>query len=355
MRRIRIWAVLLGCLGSIPIGASDWITHSGDLQRTGWQRDEAKISKETVKNLQLLWKIRLDTRQRSVYALYGPLIVERAITDRGFKELALVAGAGNDLFAVDADLGTLFWKKHFDWHAEVPETDQVTFLCPGGLTAWPVLQGGRGRGAGAPPQRGASPFAVRTMFVVSGDGDLHAVNINTGDDVGAPMKFLPPNGKPYSLALANNVIYAITGQGCGGNPNSVYSLDLEDSAKTVRVLAIGERRPVGNRRSHGRHRRHDLRRDRRRSVRAGVESICELGSRAHTEGAEAEGLVHAVERRVAVQARPGHERHPRGVSLQRPRPARGIGEGRPALPARQPIAWRRRPSHAAVPIGPHLE
>ena len=105
------------------------MTHSGDLQRTGWQKAETKISKDTVKNLQLLWKIKLETKQRSVYSLYGPMIVERAITDRGFKEIAFVAGASNDLFAVDADLGTLFWQKHFDWHADVPETRAGDRFC----------------------------------------------------------------------------------------------------------------------------------------------------------------------------------------------------------------------------------
>src|SRR5256885_16459927 len=164
MRRIIVWAVCLSCLAAAPMGAADWITHSGDFQRTGWQKDETRISKDTIKNVQLLWKIKLETKQRSVYALYGPLIVERAITDRGFKEIAFVAGADNDLFAVDADLGKLLWQKHFDWHAEIPETEQASFLCPGGLTAWPVLQPppARGRGPGGPPPpaaRGAPPAA----------------------------------------------------------------------------------------------------------------------------------------------------------------------------------------------------
>ncbi len=75
--------------------------------------------------------------------------------------------------------------------------------------------------------------------MLSGDGDLHAVNVSTGDELGPPMKFLPPNGKPYSLAIVNNVIYTITGQGCGGNPNSVYSLDLNDPARTVRYWRSG--------------------------------------------------------------------------------------------------------------------
>jgi len=161
--RKALWTVLLACLAILPLRGAEWVTHSGDSQRTGWQKNETAISKDSVKNLKLLWKITLDTKQRSVYSLYGPLIVERAITDRGFKELAIVAGADNDLFAVDADLGKLFWKKHFEWHADVPETTQSSFLCPGGLTAWPVLQPlpQRGRGAPAPPAAPHRPSRPR--------------------------------------------------------------------------------------------------------------------------------------------------------------------------------------------------
>jgi outer membrane protein assembly factor BamB len=264
MRRLSV-SVLLLALAIMPLRGADWLTHSGDPQRTGWQKDETKLSKDSVKNLKLLYSIKLDTKQRSVYSLYGPLILERAITDRGFKELAFVAGANNDLYAVDADLGKIFWKKHFDWHAETPETEQANFLCPGGLTAWPVLQPPpqRGRGPGAPPPAAPAPaapgnqspqsaapasapqrggggiFAIRSVFVLTGDGDLHQINVNTGDAIGSPMKFLPPNGKPYSLALVNNIIYTITGQGCGGTPNSVYSLDLNDPTRTVRYWRSG--------------------------------------------------------------------------------------------------------------------
>src|SRR3954464_6396160 len=160
MRRISV-ATLLLALAIIPLRGADWLTHSGDPQRSGWQKDETKISKDSVKNLKLLYSVKLDTKQRSVYSLYGPLILERAITDRGFKELAFVAGANNDFYAVDADLGKIFWKKHFDWHGDAPETEQANFLCPGGLTAWPVLQPPpqRGRGPGGPPPAPPAPPA----------------------------------------------------------------------------------------------------------------------------------------------------------------------------------------------------
>src|SRR5947208_16943261 len=122
MRRVIRWAVLVACLAVVPLGGSDWVTHSGNNQRDGWQRDETKITKDTLKNLQLLWKVKIDARQRSVYSLFGPLIVERAITDRGFKELAFVATTTNDIVAIDTDLGTTYWPLHFVKQAELPGT-----------------------------------------------------------------------------------------------------------------------------------------------------------------------------------------------------------------------------------------
>ncbi|MGH9203576.1 MAG: PQQ-binding-like beta-propeller repeat protein, partial [Vicinamibacterales bacterium] len=52
------------------------------------------------------------------------------------------------------------------------------------------------------------------------------LDVATGKDVEPPELFLPPNGKPYALNLANGVIYTSTAQGCGGNPNNFYSYDL---------------------------------------------------------------------------------------------------------------------------------
>src|SRR5213593_4931764 len=114
MRRLIRWSALIACIVGVPLRGAEWVTHSGGNQRDGWQRDETKISRETLQNIRLLWKVKIESKQRSVYSLFGPLIIERAITDRGFKELAFVATTTNDLVAIDADLGTIFWKTHFD-------------------------------------------------------------------------------------------------------------------------------------------------------------------------------------------------------------------------------------------------
>jgi outer membrane protein assembly factor BamB len=256
MQKLRssvVTALSLSCL-CIPLAhaqrAADWPTHGGDAQRTGWQKNERKINKDSVKDFQLLWKLKLPNETKAMYSLFEPLIIGNLITNRGFKEMAFVAGSSDNLFAVDADLGRVLWQRHFEHGSDVPQTARPTWLCPGGLTATPVIQPPRtfgGRGAGATPpaaggrggtaapsvRRGPGPFPVRGIFVLSSDGGLHAMNLANGEDLMAPTKFTPPNGKSYSLNMADDVVYATTGQKCGGNPNGVYSMDLENNDKKV--------------------------------------------------------------------------------------------------------------------------
>lgn len=257
MRKLLGLAVicLSGAFVSHAQRATDWTTHSGDPQRSGWQKNETKITKESVKGVQLLWKLKLENQPKALHSLMEPLIIGNLITNRGFKELAIVGGSSDNIYAVDADLGKILWKRHFDYTSDTPQTQNSSWLCPGGLTATPVLtpppvfrgRGGAGApaapgavaapgapGAPAPPRTGGGgPFAPRSVYVVSSDGNLHQLNLANGEDMAPPMKFMPPNGKPYSLNLVDNVIYSTTAQGCGGNPNGVYAVDLSSPDKKV--------------------------------------------------------------------------------------------------------------------------
>lgn len=258
MKKVGLFTViLLFCAGVSAYAqrGTDWTTHSGDPQRTGWQKSETKINKESVKNFQLLWKLKLENQSKALHSLMEPLILGNIITDRGFKELALVAGSGDNIFAVDADLGRIVWKRHFEYESDVPQTQNSSWLCPGGLTATPVIQPAGGRGAPPPPApgggrgaapaaaaaapaapgggRGASPFVPRSVFLISSDGQLRQLNLANGEEAAKPVKFVPPNGKPYSLNMVDNVIYTTTGQRCGGVPNAVWSIDMSTPEKKV--------------------------------------------------------------------------------------------------------------------------
>jgi outer membrane protein assembly factor BamB len=197
------------------VQGADWLTDGINSQRTNWQQDEHAFSPTTVGQTKLLWKIKLDNEARQMHSLFVPLIVGNVTTSSGPKQIAIVAGVSDNLFAIDVDKGELIWKKHFEsaWTPPADGGRGAGILCPGGQTATPVI----------------APTAIPgkfTIYAAAGDGRLHQLNVADGEDLAPPAKWMPPNGKPYGLNLFKNVIYTHTAQGCGGNPNVIYSYDL---------------------------------------------------------------------------------------------------------------------------------
>jgi outer membrane protein assembly factor BamB len=194
--------------------AADWPTDGGDVRRVNWQRDEKILTKANVKGLELLWKTRLDNVTRQMHSLLEPLVLGRVDTAKGLRELVIEAGVSDNVYALDARTGELVWKRHFESTYQDPPTGRgPSVLCPGGMTA--NVTAGPGEGPGK-----------WIIYAAAWDGRLHVVNAADGEEIGPPRKFMPANGKPYALNLVNNVIYTHTAQGCGGNPNMVYSYDL---------------------------------------------------------------------------------------------------------------------------------
>jgi len=196
-----------------PPGKASWPTDGYDTQRTSWQRHEAFINPTTVKGMKLAWKLKLDNPSRQLHNLYPPMIVSDVRTPAGPKQIGVVAGVSDNVYGVDLETGTQLWKRTFDNTFTEQATSRYYTLCPGGLTATPVI------GPGAK----AGQFIA---YVVSWDGRLRQLDVATGKDAAPPELFLPPNGKPYGLNLYKNVIYTTTAQGCGGNPNQFYAFDL---------------------------------------------------------------------------------------------------------------------------------
>lgn len=195
--------------------AADWLTDGGNQQRTAWQKDEKILSKSNVKDMKLLWKIHLDNQPRQMHSLFPPLIVGKVNTPNGVKEIAIDAGVSDNLYAIDVETGQVIWNKHFE-NTWTPPTTPVRgggILCPGGLTATPVI---------IP----ADTPGKYTILAISWDGRLHQVNVADGEEIATPSKFVPPNGKPYALNYRDGVIYTHTAQGCGGNPNVAYAYDM---------------------------------------------------------------------------------------------------------------------------------
>lgn len=200
----------------------DWPTDGGNAERTNWQQDEHILTKQNVKNLKILWKIKLDNVPREMHSLFPPLIIGGLETKAGLKQVAVEAGISDNLYAIDVEDGRLIWKKHFDFlpvkeGRGLPGGDP---LCPGGQTATPVV---------GPPDGSGK----RTIYALASDGRLHSVNAADGEETATPVKFSFLNAKAYALNLWHGLLVTTTSQSCNGSPNQAWAIDLNDPAKHV--------------------------------------------------------------------------------------------------------------------------
>lgn len=201
---------------------AEWLTSSADPARDAWQRGESKITTKNARKLQLLWKTRVESKTMGMQSFREPLIVSGVKTADGARTVAILAGASNDVFALDAETGKVIWQTKLKWSSEKPQEpgEGAGFICTNALTATPVV----------------SPMEapVRRLYVLSSDAYLHIMDLSNGSDTDPPIQVLPmPYGKPYGLNLVKNVLYTVTGQGCGGVPNALYAVNLENRKVTV--------------------------------------------------------------------------------------------------------------------------
>jgi hypothetical protein len=221
----------------------DWPSYGGDARRTGWEKSDVRITKDNVKDFQLVLKRKLDNQQSGPYALSSPVVIGLLISYKGFKELGFVAGSSGNVWSIDVDLNRVFWLKRF------PQGTDKSAACSGRVTAFPALTpptvfGRRstpprtsqspglpptpaGRSTELPARVGGTGFgASRPVYVLAGDGQLHLVNTSDGSDQFPPLPFLPANAKASSLTLNDYVMYTTTSSGCGGAQSAVWAMDL---------------------------------------------------------------------------------------------------------------------------------
>src|SRR5262245_51068030 len=111
-------AIACGCIaawsahGLTDGKPADWLTDGGDQQRTAWQRDERILTTANAKDMKLLWKIKLDNQPREMHNLLPALVVGRVSTANGPKQIVIVTGVSDNIYAIDADKGELLWKHH---------------------------------------------------------------------------------------------------------------------------------------------------------------------------------------------------------------------------------------------------
>src|SRR5579863_758565 len=217
---MRLKTVLLAlCLSLVAISlmpAANWLSYGNDPQRTGWSPQETDINRDNVKSMTLLWKAHLENEPRELNSLTEAVVVEWVVTDQGMKEIVIVGGASDRLFAMDANTGKLLWKKEFA--IEGKSRQRSFWLCPNALNATPLI---RKEGLKA------------SVYSIASDGKLHVLNVIDGEDRIPPIQFVPPFSKNWSRNLASNVLYTTTSQGCGGAKSGVYAMDLGSADRKI--------------------------------------------------------------------------------------------------------------------------
>jgi outer membrane protein assembly factor BamB len=195
----------------------DWLTWGGDVERSGWNRIETILSKNTIRNLELKWKIQIDKNvpvdiESGASMLTAPLVVEGVRTSQGSKTLVLTLAASNTFVAVDADSGHVVWERKFD--NAVQPSSPANWVCTNTSTATPVVDKTKG-----------------VVYVLSADGRLHTLVIGNGDEELPPREFVAPFSRNWSMNLVDDVLYTTVGRGCGNPPGQTVPVpDAVDTA-----------------------------------------------------------------------------------------------------------------------------
>ena len=160
---------------------SEWLTSSGDAARDGWQRSPSRINATNAARLQLLWKVKLANKPMGMQSFREPLIVSGVKTADSSATLAILAGAANDVYAIDAENGKVIWQTKLKWASDKPQEqgEGNGFICTNAMAATPVV----------------SPIdaPVRRLYVLASDGYLHTMDLATGDESDPPIQVFSPS------------------------------------------------------------------------------------------------------------------------------------------------------------------
>jgi outer membrane protein assembly factor BamB len=182
----------------------DWLTWGGDIERSGWNRSETVLAKGNIRNLELKWKTQIDPGvpvdiESGASMLTAPLVVEGVRTPQGSKTLVLTLAASNTIAAMDVDHGKIVWQRKLE-NAVAPAS-AANWVCTNTSTATPVVDKSKG-----------------IVYVIGADGRLHGLTLNSGEEELAPVEFVPPYSRNWSLNLIDGVLYTTVGRGCGNVP-----------------------------------------------------------------------------------------------------------------------------------------
>lgn len=204
----RCVSLLIWLLGMAAPSIAEWPTFNHDPQRTGWAREETKLTPQTVPGLELKWSAHVENVALALDALTVPLVARGIVTESGTRSMVYVAGSSNHLFALDAGTGVIVWQRTFPSY--VKAKDDSFFLCPNAINANPVID-----------------RKQNLIFTLALDGRLYGLDLGNGSIRFGPAQLVPPMAKAWSLNLQNGFVFTTTSQFCGGDPAGIYSMQVD--------------------------------------------------------------------------------------------------------------------------------
>jgi outer membrane protein assembly factor BamB len=208
----------------------DYWTDGADIERSGWVKNEKILTKANVGTLKLKWKLETGNQPRALHGLMPVLVIGQLATPGGTRQVGIVNGISDNLYAFDVETGKILWQKHWDYPAPAgrgggggaAQTDpkRLGFLQPGGSSDTPVI--------GPADAQGRRP-----VYFVTGDGMLHILNAADGTDLQPPYKFY--GGKGWSLNLAGNTLWMQTTYGGA----SIAAVRVDDPEHKVMTWSAG--------------------------------------------------------------------------------------------------------------------
>src|SRR5580765_5121550 len=108
-------AVVLCCVLDAGAQQGSWSMARNDMGHAGVQKAERIMTRDKLKSeFKFLWRLKLGKEPTADSLSYTePLLISSLITTRGFKDFVIWAGP-QDVYAVDSELGTMLWTKHYD-------------------------------------------------------------------------------------------------------------------------------------------------------------------------------------------------------------------------------------------------
>ena len=216
--------------GSAASNLIDYTTDGADIERSGWVRNEKILTKQNVGTLKLKWKLETGNQPRALHGLMPVLIIGQLNTPGGVKQVGIVNGISDNLYAFDVETGKILWQKHWDYPAPAgrggaapaapQDPKRLGFLQPGGSSDTPVI--------GPADAQGRRP-----VYFVTGDGMLHVLNAADGTDLQPAYKFY--GGKGWALNLVGNTLWLQTTYGGA----SIAAVRVDDPEHKVMTWNAG--------------------------------------------------------------------------------------------------------------------